>query len=127
MNTLILLLGGGTFFAFLALVLKEQKKEYGILVSLTASFFILTVLLKYVPPILDFANKAAESAGVDKDGIAILLKVMGVAFLTEISIGICRDCSENALAVKVETAGRLAMLIFSLPLFEKILEMILSI
>ena len=34
-------------------------------------------------------------------------------------MGICRDSGEGALAVQAETAGRTALLVIALPLFEK--------
>lgn len=127
MNEPLLLVGAGAVFAVIALFVKEQKKEYGILVSLTASLFVLTLFLKYVPKITGFANIMIDNSGIDKDGFAILFKVMGVALLTELSMGICKDCGENALAVKVEIAGKLVMLLFALPLFEKVLKLVLSV
>lgn len=127
MNGLVMTVGAGAVFAVLALLVKEQKKEFGILLAITASIFIFTAILKYIPEITGYADTILKESGVDNESLTILLKVMGVAFLTELSIGICKDCNENALAVKVEIAGKLSILLCALPLFKKVIQMIMSI
>ena len=49
----------------------------------------------------------------------ILLKTLGVCFLTQLSADSCRDAGEGALAAKVELAGKLFIVILALPLFQQ--------
>ncbi|MBE6903355.1 MAG: hypothetical protein E7480_01960 [Ruminococcaceae bacterium] len=127
MNSLILLVATGAFFALLALFVKEQKREYGILLSVVAVILFLSAVLKDVQPVITYAKELFEKSGAKLESFEILTKVTATAILTEICVGICRDCNENALSVKVEMCGRLAMLVFSMPLFKAVFEIITSI
>lgn len=51
----------------------------------------------------------------------ILFKALGLCFITQIAATPAADLGETAIASKVETAGKLSVLLVSLPLFEKIL------
>ena len=42
--------------------------------------------------------------------------------MTQIACDACRDLGERGVAARVETAGKLAVLLTSLPLFEEILQ-----
>jgi stage III sporulation protein AD len=55
------------------------------------------------------------------DYAGILLRALGVCFLTQIACDTCRDAGEAAIAVKLEIAGKIAVLAISLPLFRQVL------
>jgi stage III sporulation protein AD len=57
----------------------------------------------------------------------ILFKTLGLCFLAQFAADSCRDAGENALASKVELAGKLAIVILALPLFEKITSTALAL
>lgn len=59
--------------------------------------------------------------GAKAEYVQILFKALGLCFITQIACDACRDLGETAIASKVETAGKLSVLLVSLPLFEKIL------
>jgi len=50
---------------------------------------------------------------------------VGVCFITQLACDLCRDAGENAIAARVETAGKAAILLISLPLFEQVLELVM--
>ena len=52
----------------------------------------------------------------------ILLGALGIGIITGLCADLCRDCREPSLAGYVEMAGRLEILILSLPLIAEILE-----
>ncbi len=47
--------------------------------------------------------------------------------MTQLASDACSDAGEKALAAKAELAGKLAMLLIALPLFEKVAEMAVSL
>ena len=52
----------------------------------------------------------------------IMLKGLGVAILTHISSLVCRECGKPTLADAVETAGKLEIFAFALPLIYEIIK-----
>ena len=55
----------------------------------------------------------------DETYLTIMLKGLGICCLTQLASDICRDSGEGTLAVQAEMAGKTALLILALPLFEK--------
>lgn len=54
--------------------------------------------------------------------IQVVMKCLGVCILTELAGQTCRDAGENAIAAKVELAGKVTLVLVSLPLFQRLLE-----
>ena len=54
----------------------------------------------------------------------ILLKALGICYLTDFASGICRDSGENTLASQTLMAGKTALLITSLPMLEALIGVI---
>ncbi len=65
--------------------------------------------------------------GLDADYLAIIIKSLGICFTTQIGCDCCRDCGEGALASQLELAGKAAMILVSVPLFENAAEIVGSL
>ena len=66
----------------------------------------------------------AHSLGGDAvtaDMWSVLLKALGISFVTEIASGVCRDSGEGSLATWVDMAGKTALLMQALPLIREVL------
>lgn len=108
--------------AVTAAVLKQFKKEYALIVSLAAVIFVVFWLIGQVTPILNRLYILMSDAGMD--GYAgTLMKALGIALLTQLGADSCRDAGESALATKLEIAGRVSILVISLPLLEELCSM----
>ena len=59
--------------------------------------------------------------------LLLVFKALGVCLLTQFSADACLDAGEKALASRVEFAGRIAVVLLALPLFEEIAEAVLSL
>lgn len=113
--------------AVIAVMLRRYHHEYAILVSIAAGIVILVQVLANVLPALSQINTLLTSAGLSGDYAMILFKSMGICFLAQFAADSCRDAGEGALASKAELAGKLAIVVLALPLFEKIASTALSL
>lgn len=108
----------------LSAVLRQYNREYGLYISLAACALILGAVLSAVHPLLNLINELREAAGIDSAYVAALLKALAVCFMTTLASDCCRDGGEAAIAQKIDFAGRIAVLLISVPLFEKLLGII---
>ena len=53
----------------------------------------------------------------------MVVKCLGVCILTELASNTCRDAGEQAIGAKVELAGKVTLVLVSLPLFQRLLEL----
>jgi stage III sporulation protein AD len=113
--------------AVLSVMLKKYHPEYSILISLMAGVVILYLVLSQIGPAVAQIRNLLSAAGLSSEYGVILLKALGVCFLTQFAADSCRDAGEAALAAKVELAGKLTIVLLSLPLFEEISQTALSL
>ena len=50
----------------------------------------------------------------------LVVKVIGISYITQTASDICRDCGENALASKMEICGRIMLFSAAMPMFMKL-------
>lgn len=106
--------------ALLTVMLKRYNSELGVIVSIIAGAVILIELLKTMTPVLQQMETLFSISGITGEYAVILFKTLGVCYIAQFAADSCRDAGENALASKVEIAGKVAVLLLALPLFESI-------
>ena len=108
----------------LAVLLKKQTPELGMLLALFVSCAVLTLCLGILGDIFDFLRDVASLTGLSDGLVVPVIKAAGVAVLTKISADICRDAKESGIAAGVETVGAVVGLYMVLPLFRNLLDMV---
>ena len=71
----------------------------------------------------DLANKT----NVSSNFLKILLKITGIAILTEFAVSICKDSGESAIASKVDIGGKVIIISMSIPIIQALLETVIKI
>ncbi len=117
---IIAIAGIAIITAILAVTLKRYHQEYSIIISIAAGVIILFQIFANIMPAIQQINTLLSSAGLSAEYAAILFKSLGICFLAQFAADSCRDAGESALASKVEFAGKIAIVVLSLPLFERI-------
>ena len=113
--------------AFLTVLLRRYRPELAMGVGIVAGAIALLAVLKTVAPAVSQLQALLDGAALPQAYTAILFKALGICLLTQLTADACRDAGESALAAKAELAGKLLLLVLSLPLFEKITSLALSL
>ena len=102
-------------------VINQIKRELSFAVRCAGSILIFGMIVISLEPLL---AELGSVRGLEGSGeyVEIMLKALGVAILTQICSGICRDCGENGISAGVEFAGKTEILILCLPLIKRILQ-----
>lgn len=116
--------GAAVAAAALSVILRQYNKEYGLYISLAVSVLIFAAVLSAFSPAVELVESLCKEAGTDKEYIAVLLKALAVCYITQLASDCCRDCGETAVAAKIDFAGKMAILLISVPLFKTILEIV---
>ena len=108
----------------LSMLLKEQKNNMHSLISITAVILVATIVVKNIDPVLDLSKKYSL---LSSDIIQILIKAVGISYLTEFSSLICKDMGENSLATVLDLCGKVEILLVGMPIFENIMDICLNL
>lgn len=110
-----------------AVLFRQYRPEYGVLISLITGILLLGLVVKGLTPAIEQISNLAEKVGMYGDYTDVLVKSLGICFLTQIACDTCKDAGESAIASKVELAGKAAVVILTLPLFQKLLSIALDL
>lgn len=115
-------------FAIIALILvlivKEQKKEIGVLIAIMATVMLAIYAITKLESVTKLLEDLINKSGINRDYLEIILKVIGIAYIVEMTKSICEDAGEKAIGTKVEIAGKIVMATLTVPILLGVIEVI---
>lgn len=113
--------------ALLAVLLHRSGGEMALLLSLAVCGVAAMVLMEPLEELRDFWEDAAAWGELPVELFTPLIKTVGIALLSRTGSNLCRDAGEGAIASVLETAGAVAAIAVSLPLFRAAWELLRSL
>ena len=117
----------GIIAALLALIIRQCKNEFGIMLGIAASGIIFLYIIFQITNIIDFVNKIINKIPFDSIYFVELIKMIGVSYCAEISANICRDAGYSSIAGQIETFAKITIVVMSLPGLYYFVEVLESI
>lgn len=124
---IIKIIGIGLIALILIIILKQYKPEFVIYVSLIAGALILILVFSKISGIISLINNLADKISIHQEFIVLLVKITGIAILTEFAVSICKDSGESAIASKIDMGGKVVIVSMSIPILAGLLETIIKI
>ena len=123
----IKIIGIGLISLIIIMMLKQYKPEFAIYVSVLTGVLILVLVMDKLIGIINLINSVANKASINTKFIALLIKITGIAFLSEFAVSICKDSGESAIASKIELGSKIVIISMSIPIISSLLELIIKI
>ena len=127
MADVIKIIGIGLLALIIIVILKQYKPEFAIYVSMIAGVLILVLAIQKLTGIINLLQSLANKTYINKSFLSILLKITGIAFITEFAVSICSDAGEKAIASKIEIGSKVIIIAMSMPIISSLLELIIQI
>lgn len=127
MEEIIKIIGIGLVSLVIIIILKQYKPEYAIYVSIIAGILILFLSIEKIRGIINVLQSISNKTYINQQFLSILLKITGIAFLTEFAVSICSDAGEKAIASKIEIGSKVVIITMSIPIITSLLELIIEI
>ena len=119
--------GLGLAAAVLAVFIKNWRAEIAIQISLVASAVVFSMMVPYLKTVLEMFRDISNRIGLDVKYITLVLKVIGIAYITQFGAELCRDSGETAIASKIEFGGKVIIITLSMPVLYSFLEVVETI
>ena len=123
----IKIIGIGIISLILIIITKQYKPEFAIYISLIAGILILTLIIDKLTDIVQLLQSISSKVSINNNFLGILLKITGIAFLTEFAVSICKDSGESAIASKIEIGSKIIIISISIPIISNLLEIVIDI
>jgi len=119
---IVKIVGIGLLAAALGLVVREQKPVFAFLLAVAAGWFVFFLVVEKISSVFDALERMAREARVDPAYLKIVLKVIGIAYIAEFGAQAIRDAGHEAVAAKVELAGKVLILAMAVPIVTAMVE-----
>lgn len=127
MTEIIKIIGIGFMALVIIIILKQYKPEFAIYVSIIAGILILFLTIDKITGIINLLQSISDKTYINKNFLNILIKITGIAVLTEFAVSVCNDSGEKAIASKIEIGSKIVIISMSIPIISSLLEIILKI
>ena len=127
MSDVMKLVGIAIISTILCMVIKKDRPEMAMFIGILTGIMILLSVTYKLNFIIDSINDLAHKANIPAMYISLIIKLIGIAYLIEFAIQICKDCGEGNIASKLEFGGKIIVMTMSFPILVSIIDMILNI
>ncbi len=121
------LVGVAIISTTLCLVIKKDRPEIAMFIGILTGIAILLAVIFKLNFIIESIQNLAERANIPSMYITLIIKLIGIAYLMEFAIQLCKDCGEGNIASKLEFGGKIIVMTMSFPILLSIVEMIINI
>ena len=109
------------------LLVKQVKVEFSIIVALTGGLIILFMIIDGISDIVAYFSEIVTRTNINSEMFAIILKIVGVGYLTEFASHLCIDSGMSALADKLTLSGKIIIVVMALPIITSLLDIVTEI
>lgn len=114
----------GVFAALACVALRKYNAEIASLLIISCVVMITVIYLPTLSSLFDSVRDLTEKSSIRSEYINILIKALGICYITQISVNICRENGSQSVASQLEIAGKLLILIPAIPIFNDLIEMV---
>ena len=114
----------GLIAVFLAMTIKSIQSEYALLISVAACMVLFTFCITRLEVIMESFQWIQERLAIHSAYIGIIVKVVGIAYISEFSANLCKDAGYSGIASQIEMFGKLSILAMSMPVLTALLTTI---
>ena len=128
MESIFSLAGLAILAAIMAAFVNEGKlPAAGMMLVLAVGIIIFLLLLPQIASLIGSFRDLAEKSNFNNFYLSGILRVIGISYIAEFSAQICRDVGQGSLAMKVELAGKIGIMILAVPIMTSILQSVLKL
>ena len=107
-----------------AVMLKQSKSDFAIYISLALMVIITVCCMGRMETLINYVNKLQSLVTIKSEYLSVLLKMAGIAYVAEITSGICKDCGYASVAGQVELFGKLSVITIGMPIVMALIDTI---
>ena len=113
--------------AVVAYLLRSLRKEIGAAAALAGGLMLLLFALRFISPAAESLVLLSQRAGLKDETVHRLLRLIGIAYITEFSAQLCADAGEAGLGAKAAFCGKMLLMAQTVPLILEIGEITLKL
>ncbi len=109
------------------ILLRTAKPEYAVFATIaTGVIMVVTMLGTLQDVVLEF-DKLVKQSGIDSEVFSLVLKIIGIGYLTEYSSSVAEDAGCVSIASKLQFGGKIIIFLMSISIVKALVEVVSSL
>lgn len=105
----------GVVAAILATFIKKERAELSIMIGIGAGIIIFYFVISQISFVIEFLSEMLDMVSIEETYFTQLLKMLGVAYVSEFASTICKDAGQQSIAGMIELFAKLSIVALSIP------------
>ena len=118
------IVGISIFSVSMIIVLKNQRPEMALMLSIATGIMIMIFSIYKMSSVVNVLNDLVQKSGINKEFLTIIIKVIGIAYIVEFGKNICIDAGQSSIATKLEMAGKVIIVVLTIPLVSALVNLL---
>ena len=133
---MIQIVGIGLCGAVTALMLKEYRPVFSVCIGIITVIVVFFRLINEIRYVFDVIQMISSRLSIDTAHITTIIRIIvglllihliGITYLTCFGSELCRDAGQNAIAQKIDLAGKITIVAASIPILTAVLNVLIGI
>lgn len=124
---IVKIVGVGMLAGMLISLLRTQKPELAMQLAIATGAMVTLLMLSRIMQVVDVLQTLGAKARIDQNHLGTVLKVIGIAYVTDFGSQVLQDAGEKSVATKVEMAGKVLIMLLAVPILLAIMETVLKL
>ena len=116
----------GMIASIIYIILKDIQPTFAFLILLLTSFIIISVVITQINAMIQLLQTIGEKASIESTYIQTILKIIGIAYVTELGANIVKDAGLASVASKLELAGKIFILLLAIPIITAVIDIVIQ-
>ena len=123
----IKIVGVSIFAVIMIIILKNYRPEMALVLSIITGIGIMLYAISKMSSVINVLNDLVSKSGVNTDFLLIIIKVIGIAYIVEFGKNVCIDAGQSSIATKLEMAGKVVIVVLTIPLISSLVNVLLGL
>ena len=111
----------------IALTLGKWESNITLMLSVAVCSMVSMIAVSFLEPVMDLFRQLSAMSGLGKNTLTILLKILGIGFVTEIVSLICTDSGNSSLGKIMTFLSSSVVLWLSIPIINQLIDILKQI
>lgn len=108
-------------------IVRQTRPEIAMIISIAGSVMIIILAVNSLSSVFSSFYHIFDVTGVNTSLLTPLLKIIAIGYIAEFGANICFDAGVSSIADKVLFAGKLIILLLSLPIITTVVDMVVAL
>lgn len=105
-------------------LLKSAKPEFAVFATIATGVVMVITLLSALRDVIISFDTIVEKSGIDDSVFSLVLKIIGIGYLTEYSSSLATDAGCPSIAQKLQFGGKIVIFLMSMSIVASLIDVV---